>query len=74
MSWGTGLALLEEPRRNGPALNESLGMFPPGNGVRHVVAVLGYDAGTINNQEGKFVLPRGWGYNAIEQVSFRIGK
>lgn len=51
----------------------SVFVIPPGNGVRHVVAVLGYDAGSINTQEGKFVLPRGWGYNAIEQVSFRIG-
>lgn len=47
--------------------------IPPGNGIRHIVAVLGYDAASINTQEGKFVLPRGWGYNAIEQISFRVG-
>lgn len=30
-------------------------------GLRHVVVTLGWNASTINNQEGKYVLPRGWG-------------
>lgn len=51
----------------------SVFIIPPGNGIRHVVAVVGWDAATLAPQQGKFVLPRGWGYNAIEQISFRVG-
>lgn len=47
--------------------------IPPGNGIRHILAVIGYDGATLAPQQGKFVLPRGWGYNAIEQISFRVG-
>jgi hypothetical protein len=38
------------------------------------VIALGYNAATINGQTGTRALPRGWGYQAISQVSFRIGK
>ena len=47
--------------------------IPPNMGVRHVLIVLGYNAATINGQLGAQALERGWGYNAIEQISFRIG-
>lgn len=47
--------------------------IPPGNGLRHVVVVIGYNAGTLAGQLGAQALPRGWGYQAISQVSFRIG-
>ena len=48
--------------------------IPPVAGVRHVVAVIGYDAASaLSGQAGKFALSRGWGYNAIAQISFRIG-
>lgn len=47
--------------------------IPPGNGLRHVVVVVGYNAGTLAGQLGAQALPRGWGYQAISQVSFRIG-
>lgn len=57
--------------------NKSTGVsvftIPPGNGLRHVVIVVGYDAASINGQTGDRALPRGWGYQAISQVSFRIG-
>jgi len=47
--------------------------IPPNMGVRHVLIVLGYNAASINGQLGAQALERGWGYNAIEQISFRIG-
>jgi len=48
--------------------------LPPVAGVRHIVAVIGYDAASaLAGQAGKFALSRGWGYNAIAQISFRIG-
>jgi hypothetical protein len=45
----------------------------PGNGVKHLLIVLGYNAASINGQVGDKALERGWGYNAIRQISFRIG-
>jgi hypothetical protein len=51
----------------------SVFQIPPGNGLRHVVIVLKYAAAAINTQTGSRALPRGWGYSAIAQVSFRIG-
>jgi hypothetical protein len=51
----------------------SVFIIPPGNGLKHVVITLGYRASSINNQTGEYALPRGWGYQALEQVSFRIG-
>jgi hypothetical protein len=47
--------------------------IPPGNGLKHVVVVLGYNASTINTQIGENALHQGWGYSAIQQISFRIG-
>ncbi len=47
--------------------------IPPNQGVRHCLIVLGYNAASINNQTGSRCLERGWGYKAIEQISFRIG-
>jgi hypothetical protein len=49
----------------------------PGNGVKHLLICLGYNAGTLSAgqyaQVGDKALERGWGYNAIRQISFRIG-
>lgn len=57
--------------------NKSAGVsvltIPPNQGVRHCLIVLGYNASSINGQLGDRALERGWGYKAIEQVSFRIG-
>jgi hypothetical protein len=57
--------------------NKSAGVsvltIPPNQGVRHCLIVLGYSAASINTQTGSRCLERGWGYKAIEQVSFRIG-
>lgn len=54
--------------------------IPPNQGVRHCLIVLGYQAaatpntpGNINSQTGSRALERGWGYKALEQISFRIG-
>jgi hypothetical protein len=47
--------------------------IPPNQGVRHCLIVLGYNAASISSQTGSRSLERGWGYKAIEQVSFRIG-
>lgn len=43
--------------------------------MKHVIVVLGYNAGTLNGlaNGGDNVLPPTWGYNAIRQISFRIG-
>lgn len=47
--------------------------IPPNQGVRHCLIVLGYNSGSINTQVGSRSLERGWGYKALEQISFRIG-
>jgi len=46
----------------------SVFLIPPGNGLRHIVIVLGYAPLAGQNN----ALNRGWGYNAIKNVSFRI--
>jgi len=51
----------------------SVFIIPPGNGMKHVLITLGYNASTITGQSGENALELGWGYNAIQQVSFRIG-
>ena len=56
-----------------PGSGSSTFIIPPGNGLKHVVVALGYNASSINTQIGENVLPLGWGYNAIQQISFRIG-
>jgi hypothetical protein len=57
-------------------------IIPPGNGLKHVVICLQYSANRaqdINNlgpagaQVGAYSLSVGWGYNAIRQISFRVG-
>ena len=44
-----------------------------GNGLKHIVISLGYNASSLAAQIGNNALPQGWGYNAIQQISFRIG-
>jgi len=53
----------------------SVFIIPPGNGLKHVVLVLGYKATNpgMVAQTGAYALERGWGYSAIQQISFRIG-
>ena len=49
-------------------------IIPPGNGLKHIVIALGYNAGgLLAAQTGNNALPQGWGYSAIQQISFRIG-
>lgn len=55
-------------------------IIPPGNGLKHVVICLQYSANNtaINAlatfaASGDAVLTKGWGYNAIRQISFRVG-
>jgi hypothetical protein len=47
--------------------------IPPNNGISHVLAVMGYSASALSTVPATFALNRGWGYEAIQQVSFRIG-
>ena len=51
----------------------SVFVIPPNQGCKHVIVVLGYNAATITAQNGANALERGWGYNAVQQISFRIG-
>lgn len=48
-------------------------IIPPGNGLKHIVISLGYNAASLAAQIGNNALPLGWGYSAIQQISFRIG-
>ncbi len=48
-------------------------IIPPGNGLKHIVITLGYNAASLAAQVGNNALPQGWGYSAIQQISFRIG-
>jgi len=52
----------------------SVFVIPPNQGVRHALIVLGYKASSLTSVTGAYALERGWGYNAISQISFRIGK
>lgn len=56
-------------------LGQGVSVFtiPPGNGIRHVLLVVGYSAAALAGNTGGAALPRGWGYTAIRQVSFRVG-
>jgi hypothetical protein len=56
---------------NNPGTGTSVFTIPPGNGCKHVLVTLGYN--DLSSQTGTRSLSRGWGYNAIQQVSFRIG-
>ena len=54
-------------------------IIPPGNGLKHVVICLQYNAANggvstlATSASGDAVLTKGWGYNAIRQISFRVG-
>jgi hypothetical protein len=56
-----------------PNSGSSTFIIPPGNGLKHVVICLGYDAATLANVTSDNALPPAWGYAAIRQISFRIG-
>lgn len=47
--------------------------IPPNMGISHVVAVMGYSADALSTVPASFALNRAWGYEAIQQVSFRVG-
>jgi hypothetical protein len=50
--------------------------IPPSNGINKVIIVLEYTptqlAGVGGTAAGSYVLPRGWGYNALSLLSWRI--
>ena len=52
-------------------------IIPPGNGLKHVILVLGFSAAQIAALAPAGVaggaLTSGWGYQAINQISFRVG-
>jgi hypothetical protein len=56
---------------NNPGQGTSVFTIPPGHGVKHVLVTLGYN--DLSLYPGTRSLSRGWGYNAIQQVSWRIG-
>ena len=56
---------------NNNGTGTSVFTIPPGNGVKHVLVTLAYN--DLSAYPGTRSLSRGWGYNAIQQVSFRIG-
>jgi hypothetical protein len=56
-----------------PGSGTSTFIIPPGNGLKHIVIQLGYNAASLATQTGNNALPTGWGYSAIQQISFRIG-
>jgi hypothetical protein len=48
-------------------------LIPANAGMKCPVLVFGYDAGSLAAQTGVNALPAGWGYKALENVSFRVG-
>jgi hypothetical protein len=50
--------------------------LPPGAGIRDVILAFGYNAdrmAALNAASGvSYALPKGWGYNAIDRVSWRV--
>ena len=58
---------------NNKGQGTSVYTIPPNQGLSHVLAVIGYNSTTLADISGAFALNRGWGYEAIAQVSFRIG-
>jgi hypothetical protein len=52
-------------------------IIPPGNGLKHVILVIGFSAATVAAMAPGGVpgaaLCQAWGYQAINQISFRIG-
>ena len=61
-----------------PSSGTSVAILPPGNGVKHVLLVLGFSAATVAAMAPGGVpgaaLAQAWGYQAVNQISFRIGK
>ena len=59
------------------ASGSSTFIIPPGNGLKHVLLVIGFSAAQIAALAPAGVaggaLCQGWGYQAINQISFRIG-
>ena len=47
-------------------------VVPPNNGIQQMLLVLGWNANKVAAGSG-LGLPRGWGYNAVRQVSIRYG-
>jgi len=56
--------------------------IPPGAGIRDVLLVMQFNANSLtpiatpvapNTTNGSWALPQGWGYNLIDNVSWRIG-
>jgi len=58
---------------NNKGQGTSVFTIPPNQGCSHVLVTLGYDAASLRDISGCFALQRGWGYEAINQVSFRVG-
>ena len=58
---------------NNKGQGTSVFTIPPNNGIGHVVLVMGWNSATVNAVGQNFGLNRGWGYEAIQQISFRIG-
>ena len=50
----------------------SVFVIPPNQGCRHAILVLGYSASAFSGLNNA-ALERGWGYSALQQISFRIG-
>lgn len=49
--------------------------IPPNSGIKHVVIVVGFDPAAnpaFAAQNGSNALPRGWGYKALQSVSWRV--
>lgn len=47
--------------------------IPPNQGISQLVVVMGYNASSVAGQTGNYALARGWAYEAIDQISFRVG-
>jgi hypothetical protein len=48
-------------------------IIPPGNGLRCPIVVMGFSSAALAGNTGLYALPRGWGYDAIARISWRIG-
>ncbi len=48
-------------------------VYPPSHGVRHILVVLNFAQADISGNTGLYALPRGFGYQAIKNITFRVG-
>jgi len=48
-------------------------VYPPAHGVRHILVVLNFAQADISGNTGLYALPRGFGYQAIKNITFRVG-